>query len=260
MGYCCGAGRESFTGNYRMTLFITSYQKSGTHQIMPMFVINPDVVDRSWVDWIDVPDKYGLNKEINQEGVQETAQNLRQFKGLSPKAFGHVAYRPEYAQVLEETDTKVLFNIRDPRDIIVSEYENAQRKFALGDDMPMWNYYDQEAEEFIFRKPDPISDLIVLAAARWPQWLGWLDHDFVKPVKYENLRLHTRETVEELIEWLDGFGCTTVDSMVKKALPKKENPTFRKGSPGEWKEKFRPHHVVMADDLLSDIIKTLGYE
>ena len=243
-----------------MRLFITSYQKSGTHQIMPMFVVNPDVVDRSWVDWINVPAKYGLNKEINREGVQETIENLRKFRGLSPKAFGHLAYMPEYAQVFKETDTKVLFNIRDPRDIIVSEYENAQRKFAAGDEMPLWNYYDQEAEEFIFRKPDPISDLIVLASARWPQWLGWLDHDFVKIVRYEDLRLHTRETIKELIEWLEGFGCSDIDTMVRNAVPRKDNPTVRKGVPGEWKEKFELHHMELADELLGDIIKTLGYE
>ena len=242
-----------------MRLFITSYQKSGTHQIMPMFVVRPDVVDRSLNEMIDVPAKYNLNAEINLAGVRETVENLRVFKLGSSKAFGHLSYMPEYAKVLEETNTKVLFNIRDPRDIVIAEYENALRKFERGENMPLWNFYDSEKEEYLFRSKDPIAELIVFAAARWPRWLGWLDHDFVKPVKYEDLRLRTRETVEELIKWLNGVGCSGVDTMVKEAIPKPGNPTFRKGEPGEWKTVFTPHHIELADKLLSGTIKRLGY-
>jgi hypothetical protein len=243
-----------------MRLFIVSYHKSGTHQIMPMFNALPDVVDRSWNDWINVPDRYNLNKHINQEGVQETAQNLMKFKHNSNRAFGHLSYMPEYAEVFLKTDTKVLFNIRDPRDIIVSEYENAQRKYASGDDMPLFNFYDTENERFLYKQDDPITELIIFAAARWPRWIGWLDHDFVLPVKYEDLRLRTRKTVEDIVEWLEGKECDNVDLIVSRAKPVPDNPTFRKGQPGEWLVKFEPHHVKLAEELLGDIIKRLGYK
>ena len=243
-----------------MRLFITSYQKSGTHQIMPMFGMIPDVVDRSWQDWIDVPDRYRLNKEINKPGVIETVNNFRAFKHSSNKAFGHVSYLPEYAKVLEETDTRVLFNIRDPRDVIVSEYENALRKIGVGDKMPMWNYYDAENEKFLYDHDDPITELIIFAAARWPHWVGWLDHDFVLPVKYENLRLRTLETTKEIVSWIQGTGCESAEKLAEMARPGASNPTFRRGVPGEWKIKFEPHHVKLADELLGDIIKRMGYE
>ena len=243
-----------------MRLFITSYQKSGTHQIMPMFVTIPDVVDRSSNCWINVPKRWGLNREINQSGVQETVENLQKFESGANRAFGHLSYLPEFAKVFEETDTKVLFNIRDPRDIIVAEYENAQSKFLSGDKMPLYNYRDQEDETFLFDKKDPITELIIIAAARWPRWLGWLDHDFVMPVKYEDLRLHTRETVEKMVEWLGGRECNAIDDMVANAAPYPGNPTFRRGVPGEWAEKFEPHHTKLAEELLRDIIEKLGYE
>jgi len=244
-----------------MRLFITSYQKSGTHQIMPMFVVNPDVVDRGHSVWVDVPDRFGLNKEINWAGVAETANNLRVFKHGSSKAFGHIAYMPEYAQVLKETHTRVLFNIRDPRDVVIAEYENARRVFRENPKAsPLWNFYDKEAKKFIFEKEDPIVDLIVLASARWPRWLGWMDHDFVKVVKYEDLRLRPKETVEGLIEWLGGFGCSSLDTMIRNAQPKAGNPTFRKGAPGEWAEKFKPHHTKLAKELLSDVMERMGYK
>ncbi len=129
-----------------MRLFIASYQKSGTHQIMPMFLPNiPDVVDRSWNCWINAPERYGLNKQINQAGLLETTMNLRQFKHSAVKAFGHLSYTPEYAKVFMDTDTKVLFNIRDPRDVIVAEYGNAQRHYAeKRKGGPLYNFLDKE--------------------------------------------------------------------------------------------------------------------
>ena len=243
-----------------MRLFIVSYQKSGTHQIMPMFGMIPDVVDRSWQDWVDVPKRYRLNTEINREGIIETVKNLRTFKHQSNKAFGHLTYLPEYAKVLEETDTRVLFNTRDPRDVIVSEYENAKRKVSAGDKMPLHNFYDAEEEKFLYDHDDPITELIIFAAARWPRWIGWLDHDFVKQIKYENLRLRTLETTREIFDWVRGTGCESADKMAQKAKPVPSNPTFRKGAPGEWLIKFEPHHVELADELLGDVIEKLGYE
>lgn len=244
-----------------MRLFITSYQKSGTHQIMPIFVVRPDVVDRGHSQWVDVPDRFGLNKDINWDGVAETVENLRVFRNNSMRAFGHIAYMPEYANVLEQTNTKVLFNIRDPRDVIVAEYENGL-KVLDGDpkSSPLWNFMDKETNKRIFEKEDPISDLIILAAARWPRWLGWMEHDFVKTVRYEDLRLRTKETLEGICAWLDGNFCNPVDEMVKDALPKRANPTFRKGNVGDWREYFRPHHVLLAEDLLGDVLEEMGYK
>jgi len=243
-----------------MRLFITSYQKSGTHQIMPIFVVRPDVVDRGHSQWVDVPDRFGLNKDINWDGVHETVENLRVFRNNSMRAFGHIAYMPEYAEVLRQTNTKVLFNIRDPRDVIVAEYENARREFRSDpSSSPLWNFMDTDAGKRIFEKEDPISDLIVLAAARWPRWLGWMGHDFVKTVKYEDLRLHTKETLEDICVWLDGHFCDPIGEMVKNAVPKPKNPTFRKGNVGDWKRTFRPHHVKLAQELLEDVLIQMGY-
>jgi len=243
-----------------MRLFITSYQKSGTHQIMPIFVVRPDVVDRGHSQWVDVPDRFGLNKEINWDGVHETVENLRVFRNNSMRAFGHIAYMPHYAEVLEQTNTKVLFNIRDPRDVVVAEYENARRQFkADPTGSPLWNFMDTQSGKRIFEKDDPISDLIVLAAARWPRWLGWMEHDFVKVVKYEDLRLRTKETLEDICDWMDGHFCDPIGEMMSNAIPKPKNPTFRKGNVGDWKRTFRPHHVKLAQELLEDVLLQMGY-
>ncbi len=87
-----------------------------------------------------------------------------------------------------------------------------------------------------------------------------MKHDIVKTVRYEDLRLHTKETLTGICTWLEGNFCNPVDEMVKDALPKRANPTFRKGNVGDWKSTFKPHHVLLAEDLLGDVLEEMGYE
>ena len=245
-----------------MRLFITSYQKSGTHQIMPIFGHGlKDVVDRSANEFIHMPEYLGMSKEPNENGILETCNNLAIFPESS---FGHITYLPEYAQAIQAQPTKVLFNIRDPRDVVIAEYENGRKCYANDrPELALWNFLDKETGIMTFDKEDVIAELIKFAAARWPQWLGWLDHDFILPVKYEELRLKPEEVCQKMIDWLhpfQPFPCHDVKLMAKRSKPRKKNPTFRRGVPFEWMEQFTPKHVRMAEDLLGDIIIRLGYE
>lgn len=234
-----------------MRLFLVSYQKSGTHQIMPALHIDRDIVDRSYNELTDIPYRYrnGNGKAISPEGVEETCQQLRTFGGF---AFGHLSYLPEYAEAMQTDETKVLFNVRDPRDIIVSEFYSAS--------MGRWpNLFIEQYGKRLSEMDDPISELIELAAARWPKWIGWLNHSFVMKVKYEDLRLNGAETVYKMSEFLCPIEIDR-NACVRKLSPGPKNPTFRRGVPGEWKEVFTDGHKKKAELLLGSIIETLGYE
>ena len=63
-----------------------------------------------------------------------------------------------------------------------------------------------------------------------------------------------------MIDWLSPYPCQPAEVMAKKAEPRPKNPTFRRGVPCEWMERFTPTHVRMAEDLLGDIIIRMGYE
>ena len=56
-------------------LFLTSYQKSGTHQIMPALLIKEDIVDRSGNDMRDIPARYGASKKLNYDGISENVDS-----------------------------------------------------------------------------------------------------------------------------------------------------------------------------------------
>lgn len=240
-----------------MRLFITSYQKSGTHQIMPMFDNSriPDVVDRSQNSLMNIPQRFGCPSELSEEGIQETVKQILNFPS---RAFGHLSYLPEYEDAFRIIPTKVLFNIRDPRDVIIAELENGLKH--KGGNVPAWlDFVDDKCGQRIFEKYDPIPDLIEIAAARWPRWFGWLNCDFVMPVKYEDLRLNTLETTLKIFEFIAPHPAPDILSAISRASPRPENPTFRRGVPGEWKERFTEKQKDMCEKLLGDIIERLGY-
>ncbi len=69
--------------------------------------------------------------------------------------------------------------------------------------------------------------------------------------------------MQNIIDFLGGRFCRAKDDMIRRSRPDPKNPsyypTFRRGVPEEWKEKFKPHHVELAEELLGDIIERLGY-
>ncbi|MHA2246894.1 MAG: sulfotransferase domain-containing protein [Candidatus Hodarchaeales archaeon] len=243
-----------------MRLFVTSYQKSGTHQIMPALGINKDIVDRSLIAATGIPEKYGTTRVRNENGVQKTCVMLKYFK---KKAFGHVPYNPEYAECIQTQPTKVLFNVRDPRDIIVAVFYNMNKVYFKGKRPGAKGYghlnlVDKNGK-LLIQKNDPISELIKIEAGRWPHWLGWLQHDFVMKVKYEDLRLRGVETLRKISEFIYPHPLN-FESASARLTPRHHNPTFRAGRVGDWKKDFTDKHKKLAEKLLGDIIIQLGYE
>lgn len=245
-----------------MRLFITSYHKSGTHQIMPALEADGNyIVDYSGNNLADVPERFKIDKvrfEDSQFGIENTSRKLATFLGPS---FGHVTCLPEYVEALQAQPTKVLFNVRDPRDVIIAIYCKSREDHVAQYGTGLWNFFDEDAGCPIMEKPgrEPITDLIEIEASRWPKWLPWIKQDFVRMVKYEDLRLNGLETLKEIAEWLEPHHVDPV-ACAMRLKPRPRNPTFRTGLIGEYKTAMEEYQIEMANDLLGDIIKTLGYE
>lgn len=247
-----------------MRLFIISRQKTGTHQIMPMFAhvgkgrMNQmvDIVDRSGIGHQGL-EAWGFTGERPNPAKAETIGSLEAFSDM---AFGHVAYLPEYHAALMKRPTRIIMNLRDPRDTIVAEWEHTLGMIAKGEKRMAWlNYRRVSDGKLLSDLEDPISELIKIDAIIWQNWLGWLDHEEVIPVRYEDLRLHPRTTVAVLRSRLEGISMTSDDVMVAGLAPRRRNPSFRKGLVGEWKEYFKDHHVALAKKLLTPVMDRMGY-
>lgn len=240
-----------------MRLFIVSYQKSGTHQIMPALDAVKDVVDRSWLDMTTVPRKFGTQRYRNEEGVLETCEKLREF---TKSAFGHLPYNDEYLEALRSIPTKILFNVRDPRDIVVANFHSIRKVyFEKKRGSGHLNFYCADEGKVLIEMDDPISELIQVEAERWKHWIGWHGVDDVMTVKYEQLRIAPRETIEEIAKFVHPFPIDIAKS-TSGLVPNHANPTFRAGRIGDWKQDFNDAHKELANELMRDTITQLGYE
>jgi hypothetical protein len=253
-----------------MRLLITTYQKTGTHQLYPMFTGDgtaiPQVKDYSARTLEGLPEH--LHSPINppSDGIEKT---IGEIHNIPERAFGHMPYRDEFVEALQIRPTKVLFGIRDPRDVIVSELENIKRSVRdyKNRGMGMWNWMVPNTEKMVIELDDPIAFLIEVAHYRWKNWYGWLDHDFVMPVKYEELRLKQDATINAIRQFLmDDEGVSLIhrlpdfQSMKVRSVPKLGNPTFRKGTVGDWKIYFQSHHIELGKKFLNPVMETLGYD
>lgn len=226
---------------------------------MPMFAHTiTHLIDRGGNAALHVSDCFEIGKKLNRDRIESAAALL---KGFSGRAFGHFTYLPEYAEAIQKKPTRVFFNVRDPRDVIISELETARRdhpdsKKKGGVDL--WSTWGGYERHLTFSGPDPIAELIEVAAGRWLSWLGWLDHDFVMKVKYEDLRLRKATTIKKIKEFCPHS--SSASKMAKDSMPGSTNPTFRKGKVGEWKRYFEPHHKELVEHLMGEIFEKLEYE
>lgn len=218
-------------------MLLTSYNKSGTHQAMQMFLHNiQHVIDYS---------ARGMGNPGNRAGIDKTVSWMETFDG---KKFGHITCLPEYVDALQKQPTRVLFNVRDPRDIVVSEFLSNEGRVP------------GHIRDIRKQSKDPITDLIKLSARRWPNWLGWLDYpELAMVVKYEDLRLKPKPTVSAIAKFIGG-PLGSVDAMIGNAQNTKVSATFRKGIVGEWRSVFKDRHVELANKLLAPTMESLGYE
>jgi len=239
-------------------LFLTSYQGSGTHQVMPALGFSKDVEDFGHGHLIDIP-RYVPNIEhvVNEEGRDRTAKVLKEFRG---KLFGHVSYLTHYEDALKEKPTKVLLNVRDPRDIVISEYHKMIRMKGLP--AIFWQDFELQDGSYVhdMNKEDAINEFILYASKRWPHWLGWLYSDMTLMVKYENLRTNAKEELNKIVAWVAPYPLPPIDQMILDLIPRASNPTFRKGNVGDWKDEFSESNKRQSNKLLGYIIDMLGYE
>ncbi|KKM88333.1 hypothetical protein LCGC14_1259770 [marine sediment metagenome] len=246
-----------------MRMFLTSYQKTGTHQAYPMFMPNcPMIEERGHIQNLGM---YEFIRRKNPGPLPTYVKTLDQLRDFDSRAFGHIAYHPEYAAAIQSRPTKVIFNYRDPRDVIVAELEMIRKHIRAGTIHHAWHNYKRFSDEIrVIDRPNPIAELIYIASIKWKNWIGWFDQDYVIPLKFEDLRLKPDETVAKLCQALKGCSLpkspqSMVDATKRGRIPGSQVPTFRKGLVGEWKHYFTEKDSLLAKSLLGEILARMGY-
>lgn len=183
----------------------------------------------------------------------------------------HTKYTPDNYRIITRYTDKFIVMYRDLRDMCVSRYFHVRadithRHHKLYQDMSL---------------EDGLSHSISMLSEHYVEWMrGWYEQiakvpDVIMPVRYEDLNLHTGETLQRVTEFFRiPIGHDTLDKLAKTKLQNKESlgPTFnqnksqlirstaRKGAIGEWRECFSPEHLRKIKAVAGEVLIMTGYE
>lgn len=224
--------------NGRLRIFCITFPKSGTNIISQFWSIEgkpPTFIGR------------------RQDSADLILEKLRDFRG---PACSHLPYSDEIAEILAKTTKYFLF--RDPRDNAISQLYHAKK----WPETPL-NYKYADGSTLI-EQDDPLLLIIESLPKRWGEYLPWLDVNGVMPVRYEDLVIHRRETVERMVhhagaDLVRNIGIGTANDWLVRYDPI-ASPTFRQGITGQWKREFQEHHVEAFNAIMGETMEALGYE
>ena len=249
-----------------------SFPKSGTHlldQILLGFSTVAPLAKRLHSFYAEYEGESGFKRTPEQA--------LAWLDSLRPRdiASAHLFARPEAVARVRTPTFIPYFIFRDPRDVVVSHVFYVTDMEARH---VHHNYY-QSLPDFnarlsvsILGRPDtntrPEHSRKVEfpnIADRFAPYLGWLDHEEVLTIHFEDLILDRAATLTHIMDhFLARAPLPTSRQLILNSLETSINPTksptFRSGKTGEWKKYFTDEHKKIFKDVAGDLLVKLGYE
>ena len=249
-----------------------SFPKSGTHlldQILLGFSTVAPLAKRLHSFYAEYEGESGFKRTPEQA--------LAWLDSLRPRdiASAHLFARPEAVARVRTPAFIPYFIFRDPRDVVVSHVFYVTDMEARH---VHHNYY-QSLPDFnarlnvsILGRPDTNTRLehsrrveFPNIADRFAPYLGWLDHEEVLTIHFEDLILDRTATLTHIMDhFLARAPLPTSRQLILNSLETSINPTksptFRSGKTGEWKKYFTDEHKKIFKDVAGDLLVKLGYE
>lgn len=186
----------------------------------------------------------------------------------------HQTKSPGLEDILNQSKIKVLYIIRDPRDVTVSlHYWIKRTKYHYFHETYNGFSSDHDRLEKIIAGYEPeMSDGnkkgIVSIDYHFRRSLSWMDDRKCLTIRFENLVGLSGGGVKEqqfaTITSIAGFLNTQLSSKDIKYIGdnifSSRTATFRKGQIGSWREEFSEEHKVAFKDVAGQLLIDLGYE
>ena len=108
----------------------------------------------------------------------------------------------------------------------------------------------------------PLSDVLT----KYEKYIGWLQQPDMLCLRFEELILEREAALNRLLDYLAGRGFTphvaryqAVETLKRVIIPRKSG-TFRKGSPGNWREYFTDANKALFKQVTGNLLVRLEYE
>jgi hypothetical protein len=241
--------------SYDDDIWIVSFPKSGN--TWTRFLIANLIARDGAVDWTNI-ERFIPDAALHRDTQLRDLPRPRYFKS-------HAPYQPEYR--------RVVFIVRDPRDVAVSYYHFAQKANRIAAGQSVADFVD----EFIAGRTDPYGS--------WGENVGsWLgarrgSHDFLV-VRYEDLLADAEPQLARIARMLqlpDDSAClrraienSQADRMRKLEQAqhdkhiflketRKDVPFVRAAKSGQWKTELPADTVARIETAWGPLMRELGY-
>lgn len=239
-------------------VLVTSVPKSGTNLLVHALGLFPQLTYDGTLARLP---KNKANKRISK---------IRRGSILS----SHQARSPELDEILNQKKIRVLFVIRDPRDVCVSLYYWIKKT----------NYHhfretydglssDDERLKMIITgyEPNPSDGTkkgIVSIDYHFRRRLSWMDDERCLTVRFEDLigasgggdKLQQLAVITKIANFLNIKLSDHDVDYIGDNIFSSRTATFRKGQIGSWREEFSEEHKVVFKDIAGQLLIDLGYE
>jgi len=239
-------------------VFLVSYGRSGSTWVR--FLIGNLVYEDDPVTFLNVesriPDIYVFPDRVL----------LRQPRPRILKS--HESFDPRYK--------RIIYVVRDPRDVAVSLYHYVLKRGGIGEDCPL----DEFVKPFVAGSPKVIS---------WGTWgehvTSWLStrsgHDGLLLIRYEDLQADPKQGLKRVAAWLKIGGdderltraveLSSMDRMkhlerqqsrqwVETKGTRQDKTFVRSGRAGEWRSVLSEESVIAIETAFGEVMQNLGYE
>jgi hypothetical protein len=162
------------------------------------------------------------------------------------------------------------FIFRDPRDVVVSHVfyvTDMEARHVHHDFYQSLPDFDARLKVSILGRLDSLEPDVEFPdiATRFAPYLGWLDHDEVLSIHFEDLINDRTSALTRIMDhFLARIPLQVPRELILESLESSINPsrspTFRSGKTGEWKKHFTPEHKKIFKEVAGDLLIKLGYE
>ena len=200
------------------------------------------------------------NNEQELGGLERLLETLQPGQILVP----HLHYSKERWEIIQRSEVRAIFIIRDPRDIVVSSAFYISKKKGH----PLHRYlYDVKNVEDKLRLLIKGNQAMRQAVGYLPleeelrRFKGWLDAGYMI-VRFEDLvNEETRvKTMAGLYEYLGIQIDKLTLAHIAHNLVSPNSPTFRSGVYGQWMQYFTEELKALFDQTMGCALEWYGYE